>query len=232
AQPVETPKAKPAAAESAGSTLKTDEQKTLYALGVWLSQQVSVFSLSASDLKYVTMGLKDALAGGKTQIDVAAYGSKLNDLAQSRMKVKSEKEKGRSKDFLSIAAKEPGAQVFPSGLVYREIKAGAGEYPSATDTIKAHYHGTLMDGSVFDSSVERGQPLEFSLNSVIRCWQEGIPKMKVGGKAKLVCPSDIAYGDRGSGKIPPGAALVFEVELLGIVNPAASAAAPAPSKKR
>ncbi|MDD5658101.1 MAG: FKBP-type peptidyl-prolyl cis-trans isomerase [Elusimicrobia bacterium] len=205
-------------AKAGAESLQTEEQKTFYALGLWLSQQVDVFDLSAADLKYVQLGLRDAVLKQTPKVDARVYGQKLNDIAQARLKRKSDQEKVKAGGFLAKAAKEPGAQAFLSGLIYKELKAGTGASPKAEDTIKAHYHGTLADGTVFDSSVQRGEPLEFSLAGVIKCWQEGIPKMKVGGKAKLVCPADIAYGDRGSGKIPPGAALTFEVELLGIVK--------------
>lgn len=105
----------------------------------------------------------------------------------------------------------------PSGLVYTELKAGKGPSPTATDTVKVNYRGTLADGKEFDSSYKRGQPAEFPLNRVIPCWTEGVQKMKVGGKAKLVCPPSIAYGDKGAGRaVPPGATLTFEVELLDI----------------
>jgi len=104
-----------------------------------------------------------------------------------------------------------------SGLIYTELKAGSGPSPAATDTVKVNYRGTLADGTEFDSSYKRGQPAEFPLNRVIPCWTEGVQKMKVGGKAKLVCPPSIAYGDRGAGRaVPPGATLTFEVELLDI----------------
>lgn len=118
---------------------------------------------------------------------------------------------------LDAAAKEPGAQVTPSGLVYRALNEGSGASPGATDTVKVHYKGTFPDGKEFDSSYARGTPIEFPLNRVIPCWTEGVQRMKVGGKAKLTCPSQIAYGERGAGRtIPPNATLVFEVELLGI----------------
>ena len=104
-----------------------------------------------------------------------------------------------------------------SGLIYQSLKEGTGASPKATDTVRVHYHGTLADGKVFDSSVQRGQPAEFPLNRVIPCWTEGVQKMKVGGKAKLTCPPQIAYGARGAGGvIPPNATLTFEVELLGV----------------
>jgi len=116
-------------------------------------------------------------------------------------------------------AKEPGARKTESGIVIIEQKAGAGESPKATDKVKVHYHGTLSDGTVFDSSVQRGQPATFPLNGVIKCWTEGVQLMKVGEKSRLVCPADLAYGERGApGRIKPGATLVFDVELLDIVK--------------
>lgn len=121
-------------------------------------------------------------------------------------------------DAAAKAAKEPGAVVTASGLVFKSIKDGSGASPKATDTVKVHYRGTFPDGKEFDSSYGRGQPAEFPLNRVIKCWTEGVQMMKVGGKARLVCPPAIAYGERGTpgGPIPPNATLHFEVELLGI----------------
>ncbi len=118
---------------------------------------------------------------------------------------------------LAAAAKEPGATQTASGLVYRALKDGSGASPKATDLVKVHYKGTFPDGREFDSSYKRNEPTEFPLNQVIPCWTEGVQRMKVGGKAKLTCPSTIAYGARGAGNvIPPNATLLFEVELLGI----------------
>ena len=120
-------------------------------------------------------------------------------------------------DPLKAAAAEAGAVVTDSGLVFRSLKDGSGALPAATDVVKVHYRGTFPDGKEFDSSIKRGQPAEFPLNRVIKCWTEGVQRIKVGGKAKLTCPSEIAYGERGAGGvIPPNATLVFEVELLGI----------------
>ena len=121
-------------------------------------------------------------------------------------------------DVAAKAAQEPGAVVTPSGLVFKSLKDGSGASPKATDTVKVHYRGTFPDGKEFDSSYKTGQPAEFPLNGVIKCWTEGVQMMKVGGKAKLTCPSAIAYGERGAGGglIPPNATLVFEVELLGV----------------
>ncbi len=120
-------------------------------------------------------------------------------------------------DAAAKAAKEPGAVVSPSGLVYLSIKEGSGASPKASDTVKVNYRGTFPDGKEFDSSYTTGKPAEFPLNGVIKCWTEGVQLMKVGGKAKLTCPAPIAYGTRGAaGVIPPNATLVFEIELLGV----------------
>ena len=123
-------------------------------------------------------------------------------------------------DPLASAAAESGAVVTPSGLVYRAVKEGKGASPTATDTVKVHYRGTFPDGREFDSSYKRNKPASFPLNRVIKCWTEGLQRMKVGGTARLTCPAAIAYGEKGAGggEIPPGAVLRFEVELLAI-NP-------------
>ena len=123
-------------------------------------------------------------------------------------------------DLLAAAAKEKGATVTPSGLVYRSLKDGTGASPAATDVVKVHYRGTFADGKEFDSSFKRNAPAQFPLNGVIPCWTEGVQRMKVGGKAQLTCPASIAYGERGAGGgvIPPNTALQFEVELLEIAK--------------
>jgi len=123
----------------------------------------------------------------------------------------------RADELTDAAAKEKGAVVTASGLVYRSLRDGTGASPSAADNVKVHYRGTLANGTEFDSSYKRNAPAQFPLGGVIPCWTEGVQKMKVGGKAKLVCPASIAYGERGAGGvIPPGATLQFEVELLAV----------------
>ncbi len=187
----------------------TDEEKTLYALGVKLSEMVSIFELTPAELNIVVNGLKDGI-DKKAKPELAEFDKKIQALAQSRIAKK-------SKAYLDEAAKQPGAQKTESGLIYISLKDGNGAQPTATDKVKVHYQGTLTNGEIFDSSYQRGEPITFGLNQVIKCWTEGLQKMKVGGKAKLVCPSEIAYGDRGAPpKILPGSTLVFEVELLGI----------------
>ena len=126
----------------------------------------------------------------------------------------------RALDYLAMAARAEGAIRTETGLVYTTLTPGTGPSPAATDTVTVHYHGTLPDGRVFDSSVDRGQPASFALDKVIPCWTEGVQRMRVGEKARLVCPAGLAYGDRGAGGvIPPGSPLAFEVELLGTGTP-------------
>jgi FKBP-type peptidyl-prolyl cis-trans isomerase FkpA len=202
---------------SAGAqNLQTDQDKTFYALGLAIGGNVKDFKLSAAELALVSAGISDAVLGKQAKVDLQTYGPKIQAIAQERQAQAATAEKQAAGDFLAKAAKEPNAQKSATGVVYIPIKEGTGANPTATSTVKVHYHGTLRDGTVFDSSVQRGQPISFPLNGVIPCWTEGVQKMKVGGKAKLVCPSDTAYGDQGSGPIPGGATLVFEVELLAI----------------
>lgn len=198
---------------------KTDDEKTLYYIGILMSRNFASLDLSGAEAEMVVQGLQDALAGKAMDLDDEEYRAKVQAFAGARAEVALEKEKAKSQEFLAQAAKTKGAKVTESGLIYTEIEPGSGESPGPTDTVRVHYHGTLRDGTVFDSSVQRGQPMEFPLNRVIPCWTEGVGMMKPGGKAKLVCPAEIAYGDRGSpGGIPGGAALTFEVELIEVVG--------------
>ncbi|MBT8135408.1 MAG: FKBP-type peptidyl-prolyl cis-trans isomerase [Gammaproteobacteria bacterium] len=195
----------------------SDQDKTLYALGIAIADSLEQYNLSETELEMVQAGLADRLGGGETAVDLGDYHAKISALARDRAATVAQKEKDASAAFVEQMAAQPGAQKFDSGLVVIEMQPGDGPSPKAEDTVQVHYHGMLRDGTVFDSSVERGSPATFPLTRVISCWTEGVQKIKVGGKAKLVCPSDIAYGDRGSPpRIPPGAALVFEVELLEI----------------
>jgi FKBP-type peptidyl-prolyl cis-trans isomerase FkpA len=202
-----------------GQELKTEEQKTFYALGLALSQNLAPFNLSEAELELVKSGLTDGLLNRPRKVDLPAYAPKLQELQQSRLAVAASSEKKASQAFLDKAAGEKGATKTASGVIVTTVKPGTGPSPTASDKVKVHYTGTLIDGTVFDSSVQRGQPATLPLDGVIKCWSEGIPTMKVGGKAKLVCPAEVAYGDRGAPpRIKPGATLVFEVELLEIVK--------------
>ena len=204
-------------ARAAAPELKTDEQKTLYALGLALSQSLSSFKLTDAELDLVKAGLTDGALNRERKVELETFGPKIQELARTRAAAAAGDEKKSSQGFLEKAAAEKGAIKTPSGMVYSEITPGTGDQPKATDKVKVHYQGTLIDGTVFDSSIQRGQPVTFALNQVIPCWTEGLQRMKVGGKSKLICPSEIAYGDRGAPpKIKPGATLVFQVELLEI----------------
>lgn len=221
--------AKAAAAPAAKAVeLQSDDDKALYALGVMFSDQLRQFDLSASELAIVQEGLSDGVLKREKKVKVEEMRSKVQELAKARQARLAEVEKKRSAEYLAKAAAEPGVKKTESGLLYKELKTGDGPMPKASDKVKVHYTGTLTDGSVFDSSVQRGEPAEFPLNGVIKCWTEGVQMIKKGGKARLICPSDIAYGDRGAPpKIPGGATLVFEVELLDITTPAVPPASPA-----
>jgi FKBP-type peptidyl-prolyl cis-trans isomerase len=200
--------------------LQTDDQKTLYALGLILGRNIKPFSLTPEELAIVKAGLSDAVTNAKPEVDLNAYGPKVNELAQKRAAAQAEVEKKKGAEFLDNAAKQSGASKTPSGIVIRTIKAGEGGSPSATDVVKVHYEGKLPDGTIFDSSIQRGQPAEFPLNQVVPCWTEALQKMKKGEKAQIVCPAAVAYGDKGSPPtIPPGATLSFEVELLDFHKP-------------
>jgi FKBP-type peptidyl-prolyl cis-trans isomerase FkpA len=216
------------AAQAPAPSAMTDEQKTVYTLGLLMGRNLQAFNLTPAELEIVKAGVAEAASNPKAEMGGEEMVRKVQELARTRSLAKAEVEKKKGQEFADKAATEPGAQKLPSGLVYTQITEGTGATPGPNDIVKAHYNGTLTDGTVFDSSVKRGQPAEFSLNGVIPCWTEGVQKMKVGGKAKLVCPAAIAYGDSGRPPtIPGGSTLVFEVELLETkAAPAAPVAPP------
>ena len=200
---------------------QTEDEKTLYVLGYAEGQRLSVFTLSPAELELVKKGLTDAIMGSKPAVDPQTYLPKVGELAKTRGAAKAKADKEKGQEYADKAAKQPGAQKLPSGVIYKDLKAGTGPSPKPTDIVKVNYRGTLIDGTEFDSSYKRNQPAEFPLNGVIPCWTEGVQKMKVGGKAQLVCPSSAAYGDRGQPpSIPGGSTLIFEIELLEIKPPA------------
>jgi FKBP-type peptidyl-prolyl cis-trans isomerase FkpA len=198
----------------------TDDQKVIYAIGLLMQRSLNEFDLSAAELDVLKRALTDA-AAHKPAIDIDEWGPKIEGFGAARVERVLAREKAASVAYLAKAAAEPGVVRTDSGLVYRELTAGAGPSPTASDSVKVHYRGTLINGTEFDSSYKRNEPAQFPLGGVIPCWTEGVQKMKVGGKARLVCPSDLAYGDAGRPSIPGGATLVFEVELLEIVAAAA-----------
>lgn len=195
----------------------TEEGKTLYALGVAISRSLQVFGLSKSELEFVKAGLSDGVLKQPMKVDMERYGPAVGTLARTRLAAAAEGEKKSGAQYVANAAAQPGARKTPSGAIVQTIKEGSGATPKATDTVTVNYAGTLTDGTPFDSSAKHGGPATFSLGRVIKCWTEGLQQVKVGGKSRLICPSELAYGDRGSPPaIRPGATLVFEIELLGI----------------
>ncbi len=202
----------------------TEEQKTAYSLGLLLSQSLKTFDLTAEELALVQKGITDGVGNTKPTVNAEDYIPKIQALQMARLTA-------ASTAYLDKASKEPGATKTASGVIVKHTQVGTGAQPAATDEVKVHYEGRLVDGKVFDSSIARGEPATFPLNRVIACWTEGVQTMKVGGKAQLTCPSDLAYGANGSPpNIPPHSTLVFDVELLDIVKADAPKAAEAPKK--
>jgi FKBP-type peptidyl-prolyl cis-trans isomerase FkpA len=195
----------------------TDEQKTLHSLGVLMSQNIKTFDLTPEEMAFVSKGLADGASGKVKPEDVQGDIPKLQDLERKRSEAVNAKLAKAGLDFRDKAATEAGATKTASGMVVKHTQQGTGASPGSTETVKVHYEGRLIDGTVFDSSKQRGEPAEFPLNGVIPCWTEGLQTMKVGGKAQLVCPPDIAYGAHGP-RIPAQSTLVFDVELLDIVK--------------
>jgi FKBP-type peptidyl-prolyl cis-trans isomerase FkpA len=211
--PVKTTAAKAAPAKAAGTGPTTESAKTLYAIGLAMSQSLGPLKLTAAELNSVQQGV----LGRTPKVEMAEYGPKLQEFAKSRLGAAAAGEKKAGAAFCNSEAAQPGAVRQPTGFVYKEVKAGTGAMPKATDKVKVHYRGTLTDGTPFDSSIERGEPVTFGLTNVIPCWTQGLQLMKEGGKAHLVCPSDLAYGDQGRAPlIKGGSTLVFDIELLSI----------------
>lgn len=190
---------------------RSEEEKTAYAVGYQFGKSLWMLNLSPAERESLKRGISDATSGAAATVDLEQYGAKVQGLARSR-------QAQVNATFLAKAAKAKDARTLSTGVVYRELKAGTGASPKASDTVSVHYRGTLVSGEEFDSSYKRGQTAEFPLGGVIPCWTQGLQQMKVGGKAKLVCPADQAYGERPApgSRIPPNAVLEFEVELVGI----------------
>ena len=195
----------------------TDEQKTLYALGLAINQSLGNFALSEPEFEMVKSGITDGFLK-RPKVDLQTFGLKISELQQARASVIAEAEKKVGAAFLAKVAAESGAKKTESGAILKTIKEGNGAIPKMTDMVKVQYQGTLIDGTVFDSSAKMGEPAMLRVNEMSKCWVEGMQQIKVGGKSKLVCPSSLAYRDKGLPPlIKPGATLVFEIELLEIV---------------
>jgi len=200
--------------------LETEDQKTLYALGLLLGGDIKVFALTPDELEFVKAGLADAATNATPKVELNTYGPKVNDLARKRATAGAEEAKRKGQEFADKVAQQKDATKTASGIVMRTITAGSGASPTAADVVRVHYEGKLIDGTVFDSSIKRNEPAEFQLSGVVPCWTEALQLMKKGGKSQVVCPPALAYGDRGSPPaIPPGSTLSFEVELLDFHKP-------------
>lgn len=215
-------------AQAAQQGPKTEDEKALYNLGVMLSGQIKSFNFTDKELELVKAGLAAGAQDKASTEDLEKYVPKLQELQKARMADAATKSKAAGAAYLAKVAAEPGVVKTDSGLVYKQVKEGTGAQPSAADRVKVHYEGRFVDGKVFDSSIKRNEPATFPLNGVIPCWTEAVQRMKVGGKAMIVCPPNLAYGDEGRPpQMPGGATLVFDVELLDVPQGDAAAAAPA-----
>jgi FKBP-type peptidyl-prolyl cis-trans isomerase FkpA len=222
----------PAKATSAPETTLTEDEKAVYALGTQVGEQslgvVKALDLGPSEMEAFKKGLVAGIDGKKSPYPFEQYRQRLSARAEGNMARDSAATKEKGTAFRAAAASEPGATQSASGLVFLSLQPGQGESPKATDVVRVNYRGTFIDGSEFDAS--KAGPVSFPLTGVVPCWTEGLQLMKVGEKAKLVCPPELAYGDRPRGPIAAGSTLVFEIELVGIgvdAAPPVPTAAPA-----
>ncbi len=216
-------------------SLNTEEDKIFYSMGAMMGQSLTRLKLTDKEFGALQNGLVDSAHGKKLAVNPSEHQAKIQEMFKSRMEKIAAQQTEQGSGFVANFLKKPGAKKTASGLAYVVEKEGTGKSPKETDTVEVHYHGTLMDGTVFDSSVERKQTAKFPLNRVIKGWTEGLQLMKEGGKTKFVIPSELAYGKMGAPpKIPGGATLVFDVELIKIHDAgsdAAKAAMPAGHSK-
>jgi FKBP-type peptidyl-prolyl cis-trans isomerase FkpA/FKBP-type peptidyl-prolyl cis-trans isomerase FklB len=204
---------------AAGESLPTAEARSLYTLGQLISRTLETFSLTPQELEWVKSGLDDGVLRRPPRVDLAAEATGLPALQEARRAATLERERSAGAAFLSAALQEPGVQRHASGFVMQPLAPGHGEQPSALDHVRVHYEGMLIDGTVFESSRDRTDPATLPVRGVIPCWSEALQSMRVGGRSRLICPAELAYGDRGSPPaVRPGATLVFDIELLGVVR--------------
>jgi FKBP-type peptidyl-prolyl cis-trans isomerase FklB len=192
--------------------------KFSYGLGMGIGQNLLSMGVENMNVDDFVKGLKDVLAGAKTEMTHAEAQTAVNEHFRKLAEDAYAQNKARGEAFLAANAKKEGVTVLPSGLQYEVITEGNGKKPSATDRVQCHYEGTLIDGTIFDSSIKRGEPAVFGVNQVIRGWVEALQLMQEGAKWRLYIPYDMAYGEHGAGEmIPPYSALVFDVELIKVL---------------
>lgn len=213
--------------------IESEDDKTFYSVGHVYGKRFKEFNLNEKEVGALLQGVKDGMTKETTDVDTMKYAYKFRDIIQGRMEVNSKSEKEKGAEFLEAFVKNESASKTESGLAYKIITPGDAKKPSSTDIVTVHYKGTLINGTEFDSSYKRNQPIEFPLDKVIKGWTEGMQLIGKGGKIKLVIPSELAYKDQGAPpSIPGGATLTFEVELIDFKSVSAqSEAVPAKSKK-
>lgn len=198
------------------------EQRVSYGIGRQMGEQLLQNPFAGMDIALVSEGLVSAFSGEASAVEPRLLEEAFNEIRSRMESEQAEQAKVQAaagEEFLAANAKRDGVNVTESGLQFEVLAQGEGEMPSATSTVRTHYHGTLIDGTVFDSSYQRGQPAEFAVNGVISGWTEALLKMPVGSKWRLYLPHHLAYGERGAGgKIGPYTALIFDVELMAIVD--------------
>ena len=200
--------------------LSTDAGRVSYGIGRQLGDQLRDNPPPGADLNAIVAGLSDAFGGVASRVNQEALSASfkvIREIMQAEAQAKAEAAAGAGIAFLAENAKKAGVTQLASGLQFEVLIAGDGAKPSASDTVRTHYHGTLIDGSVFDSSYERGEPAEFPVGGVIAGWVEALQLMNTGSKWRLTVPSELAYGGQAAGSIPPHSVLVFDVELLAIL---------------
>ncbi len=200
--------------------LSTDPTRVSYGIGRQLGGQLRDNPPPGVSLDAILAGVSDAFLGQPSRVseaEMTASFKVIRDVMQAEAQAKAEAAAGAGLAFLAENAKRDGVTVLASGLQYEVLNTGDGAQPSRDDTVRTHYHGTLIDGTVFDSSYERGQPAEFPVGGVIAGWTEALQLMKAGSKWRLYVPSELAYGEQGVGSIPPHSVLVFDVELLEVL---------------
>lgn len=208
-----------AAPPPAPAQAASDDAPTLYTLGQLISRTLEDFALTPEELALVRQGLEDGVLGRPSKVDLAAEAPKLHTLQAARREALAARERQAGALTLADAAASPGAIRLPAGALLQPLQAGDGPTPGASDLVRVHYEGRLPDGTVFDSSRARGQPETFAVRGVIACWTEALQAMRVGGRSRVVCPPELAYGQRGAPPaIKPDATLVFDIELLAIVR--------------
>ncbi|MCI6075435.1 MAG: FKBP-type peptidyl-prolyl cis-trans isomerase [Prevotella sp.] len=194
------------------------KDQVAYALGTSIGMQLRQMGAEELDINEFATGVGDALAD-KTAMEPAEIQAVINEFFNRKTEEQSRKAKSAGEDFLAANAKKEGVVTLPSGLQYQVLREGNGKRPKATDQVRCHYEGTLINGTVFDSSYKRGEPAVFGLNQVIKGWTEGVQLMQEGAKYRFFIPYDLAYGERGAGQqIPPFAALIFDVELIEVIG--------------